>query len=151
LFGYEINLHGTHAPYKEDTLAIQTEEEVSVAVAVINEAERCSREARAIIARDPKRYAALVGQPSGWCVVTEKGFWRRSFHAQQEESLLRERLAKGHRVILTIGIIADPRVPVTPENHVAMVSVNEECKLPWHKLALVTANAKLHAASAMFC
>ena len=103
-----------------------------------------------MIKQEPERYAALAGQPSGWCVVTEKGFWKRAFHAHNEESLLRERLEKGHKVILTLGIVADPRVSVTPQNHVATVRVNESCKLSREKLAVITAHAKIHAATAMY-
>lgn len=116
----------------------------------VREAERCRREAYETINNNPDRYASLVGQPSGWCVVTEKGFWTRSFHGHHEEGLLRDRIQNGHKVILTVGIVADPRVSVTAENHVAAVRVSDQCKLPGEKLAVVTAHAKLHAASAMF-
>ncbi len=116
----------------------------------VKEAERCRLEASEMITKNPECYASLKGQPSGWCVVTEKGFWKRSFHGHNEESLLRDRIQNGHRVILTVGIVADPRVSVTAQNHVAAVKVSEECKLPGEKLAVITANAKLHAASAMF-
>jgi hypothetical protein len=131
-------------------LAIHTDEEVSVALAAVKEAERCRREASAMISKDPVRFADLVGQPSGWCVVTENGFWSRSFHSRHEESLLRERLEHGHKVILTVGIVADPRVSVTPQNHVAAVHVDDSCKLPSEKLAVITAHAKIHAASARY-
>lgn len=130
-------------------LALQTKDEVSVALAAVKEAERCRREANELIKTNPDRYAALAGQPSGWCVVTE-GFWKRSFHAHNEASQLQERLEKGHKVILTLGIVADPRVSVTPQNHAATVRVGEACKLPEEKLALLTAQAKLYAASAMY-
>ncbi len=131
-------------------MAIHTEEEVSASLAAVNEAERCRLEANAMIKQEPDRYAALAGQPSGWCVVTEKGFWKRAFHAHNEESLLRERLEKGHKVILTLGIVADPRVSVTPQNHVATVRVDGSCKLPMEKLAVITAHAKIHATTAMY-
>jgi preprotein translocase subunit YajC len=142
----ELKFARAHAPRMEDGLAIQ--EEVSAAMAAIQEAERCRREAHEIITRDPQRFGALASQPSGWCVVTE-GFWKRAFHAPHEQSDLRERLEKGHKVILTLGIIADPKVSVTAENHVAAVKVNENCKLPWEKLAMITARAKIHAASSL--
>jgi hypothetical protein len=116
----------------------------------VREAERCRREAHEMITKNPDRYASLVGQPSGWCVVTEKGFWKRSFHGHHEASLLRDRIQSGHKVILTVGIVADPRVSVTAQNHVAAIRVSEGCKLPEEKLAVITAHAKLHAASAMF-
>jgi preprotein translocase subunit YajC len=131
----------------EDMLVIQ--QEASAALAVIQEAERCRREAQEMITKDPSRFGALASQPSGWCVVTE-GFWKRAFHAPHEQNVLRERLEKGHKVVLTLGIIADPKVSVTAENHVAAVKVNEECKLPWDKLAVITAQAKIHAASSMY-
>jgi hypothetical protein len=126
---------------------IKMNEEIPEAV---REAELCRREAYETIKKNPDRYASLVGQPSGWCVVTEKGFWTRSFHGHNEETLLRERIQSGHKVILTVGIVADPRVSVTAENHVATVRVSDQCKLPGEKLAVITAHAKLHAASAMF-
>jgi hypothetical protein len=135
---------------EEDTLAmleIHTEKEDSAAFAALQEAERCRKEACAKIRQDPKRYAELAGQPSGWCVVTEKGFWKRSFHGPHEQSLLRDRIEHGHKVILTVGIVADPRVSITPDNHVAEIKVDESCKMPFDKLAILTAQAKIHATS----
>jgi len=116
-------------------LAIQTDEEVSVAFTAIQVAERCRLEAYAMVTNDSQRYSTLIGQPSGWCVVTEKGFWKMSFHGQHEQSLLRDRLQNGQKVILTVGIVADPRVSLMPDNHAA------------EKLAIVTAHAKMHATS----
>lgn len=118
-------------------------------MSVLQEAERCRREACAKIKSDPQRYAGLVGQPSGWCVVTEKGFWKRSFHGQHEQNLLRDRIESGHKVVLTVGVVADPRVSMTAENHVAEVSVGESCKLPFDKLAVLTAQAKIHVTSTL--
>ena len=128
-------------------LEIQTEKEVSAALAALQEAERCRKVACAKISQDPKRYSNLAGQPSGWCVVTEKGFWKRSFHGPHEQSLLRDRIEHGHKVILTVGIVADPRVSITADNHVAEVKVNESCKMPFDKLAILTSQAKIHATS----
>ena len=90
-------------------------------MSTVHEAERCRREACAKIKNDPQRYAGLVGQPSGWCVVTEKGFWKRSFHGPHEQHLLRDRIESGHKVVLTVGIVANPRLPMTADNHVAEV------------------------------
>ncbi|KAA6463169.1 hypothetical protein DYQ86_07540 [Acidobacteria bacterium AB60] len=125
-------------------------EEVSVAMDALQEAERCRREACAKINKDPQRYAGLIGQPSGWCVVTEKGFWKRSFHGAHEQNLLRDRIASGHKVVLTVGVVADPRVSITADNHVAEVRVADSCKLPFEKLAVLTAQAKMHATSTFF-
>ena len=134
---------------KEDTLALLAEE-TSVSLPALQEAERCRLEACAKIKSDPQRYAGLVGQPSGWCVVTEKGFWKRSFHGVSEQNLLRDRLEHGHKVILTVGIVADPRVSITAENHVAEIKVEDSCKMPFDKLAVLTAQAKIHATSKIF-
>jgi preprotein translocase subunit YajC len=137
-------------PRTEETLATQTVELVPTTFAALDEAERCRREACAKINKDPQRFAELVGQPSGWCVVTEKGFWKRSFHGPHERDLLRERLESGHKVVLTVGIVADPRVSMTSDNHVAEVRVEESCKLPFDKLAVITAQAKIHATSSFY-
>ena len=123
---------------------------ISTATDVLQEAERCRREACDKIKKDPQKYAGLVGQPSGWCVVTEKGFWKRSFHGPQEQNLLRDRIESGHKVVLTVGIVANPRESMTPDNHVAEVSVGDACKLPFDKVAVLTAQAKMHATSALF-
>ena len=123
---------------------------ISTATEVLQEAERCRREACEKIKKDPQRYAGLVGQPSGWCVVTEKGFWKRSFHGPHEQDVLRDRIESGHKVVLTVGIVANPRESMTPDNHVAEVSVGDACKLPFDKIAVLTAQAKMHASSALF-
>ncbi len=124
---------------------------ISSATEVLQEAERCRRDACAKIKNDPQKYAGLVGQPSGWCVVTEKGFWnKRSFHGPHEQHLLRDRIESGHKVVLTVGIVADPRASITADNHVAEVSLGDECKLPFEKVAVLTAQAKMHATSALF-
>lgn len=131
-------------------MATQTVEVLSTTFAAFEEAERCRRDACARIKQDPQRYAGLVGQPSGWCVVTEKGFWKRSFHGLHEKELLRDRIESGHKVVLTVGVVADPRVSMTADNHVAEVKVEESCKLPFDKLAVLTAQAKIHATSSFF-
>jgi preprotein translocase subunit YajC len=128
------------------TLAIHTEE-TPIAVLALEEAERCRRRACAKVIRDQRQYADLMGQPSGWCVVTEKGPWKRSFHARHELDLLHDHLESGHKVVLTVGIIANPRVPLTSNNHVSEVKVEDSCKLPFEKLVVVTAQAKIHATS----
>ena len=127
-------------------LAIQTEETL-ITVLALEEAERCRRSACAKVIKDQRQYADLMGQPSGWCVVTEKGPWKRSFHARPELDLLRDHLESGHKVVLTVGIIANPRVPITSNNHVSEVTVDDSCKLPYEKLVVLTARAKIHATS----
>jgi hypothetical protein len=70
--------------------------------AALAEAERCSREAKSLV-KDEGRYSGLIGKPSAWCVVTEKGLWSRAFHTELEKDRLTECIEKGHRVILTVG------------------------------------------------
>jgi hypothetical protein len=47
-------------------------------------------------------------------------------------------------------VVANPRVSMTPDNHVAEVRVGDSCKLPFDKLAVLTAQAKMHATSTLF-
>ena len=128
------------------TLAIQTQE-TPIAVLALEEAERCRRRACAKVIKDQRQYADLMGQPSGWCVVTEKGPWKQSFHARHELDLLCNDLESGHRVLLTVGIISNPRVPITSNNHAFEVKVEDSCKLPFEKVVVLTAQAKIHATS----
>lgn len=113
----------------------------------LKEAELCRRKACARVIRDQKRYGHLMGQPSEWCVVTENGLAKPSFHARYERDLLRDRLERGHRVVLTLGIIAESRVSLTPDNHVAEVKVEDPCNVPSDQLTELTEQAKVHALS----
>jgi hypothetical protein len=119
-------------------------------VLALEEAERCCRRACAKVIKDQRQYADLIGQPSGWCVVTEKGPWKRSFHARHELDILRDHIESGHKVVLTVGIIANPQVPMTSNSHVSEVKVEDSYKLPFGKLVVITAQAKIHATSRMF-
>ena len=85
--------------------------EISVSDTVIAEAELCRRQAASMASNDP-RFSGLVGQPSAWCVVTQKGFWSREFHTPREKDRLHECLEKGHRVVLTVGLVSRPEVPL---------------------------------------
>ncbi len=116
----------------------------------IAEAERCRLEAVATVAKDPDRYAALKDQPSGWCVVTQKGFWSRVYHDGYRQDQLRDLLGRGHKVLMTVGIVAKPDAPLNTNTHVATVAVAEPKNLPEHKLQMITVRAKLHAARALF-
>ena len=141
-------IYAPHARAEETltTLAIQAKE-TPITVLALEEAERCRRRACAKVIKDQRQYADLMGQPSGWCVVTEKGPWKRSLHARHELDLLRDHLESGHKVVLTVGIIANPRVPMTSNNHVSEVKVEDSCNLPFEKLVVLTAQAKVHAIS----
>ena len=90
-----------------------------------------------------------MGQPSGWCVVTEKGTSEWSFHARHELDLLRDHLKSGHKVVLAVGIVANPWLPMTSINHVSEVRVEASCKLPPEKVLALTGQAKVHAISRM--
>ena len=127
----------------------KNEEIVALADAAIAEAERCRLEARAAIAKDPDRYAALSGQPSGWCVVTQGGLWSRQYHDRLQESRLRDCVERGHKIILTVGLVAKSDSPLDAHNHVAAIAVTDSKKIPAAKLAMITVRAKLHAACAL--
>lgn len=112
------------------------------------DAERCRREARAAVERNPD-HAALKGKPSGWCVVTQKGFWSRVYHNVYGEARLRDLLDRGHRVLLTVGIVATPDTPLNTKTHVASVAIAQPCNFSDYQLHLISARAKLHAARAL--
>ena len=117
---------------------------------LLAEAERCRKEARAKVEGNSILYSELLSQPSGWCVVTEKHTWSRRFHTMVDEDRLRERVERGHRIVLTLGLVANPNIPLTPCNHVAIVSVAE---LPTHNpdtLANIGVRAKRYAAKALY-
>jgi hypothetical protein len=116
----------------------------------IKEAESCRLEAKSAIKNNPDRYAALRDQPSGWCVVTQKGFWSRAYHDGYSQEQLRDHLDRGHKVLLTVGIVAKPDAPLNKDTHVAAVKVAEPLKAREDKLQLITVRAKLHAARALF-
>jgi hypothetical protein len=116
----------------------------------IAEAERCRLEALATISNHPDRYAALKDQPSGWCVVTQKGFWPCVYHDGYRQDQLRDHLDRGHKVLMTVGIVAKPDSPLNANTHVAAVAIANAHKLPEQKLQFITVRAKLHAANALF-
>jgi len=117
--------------------------------AAVAEAERCRREAQNRVKQNPGKYAELERQPSGWCVVTQKGLWSRVYHNGYGEARLRESIDRGHQVLLTVGIVAKPEAPLKPDTHVASVKVINPGKLSEYKLDLVAVRAKLHAAQAL--
>ncbi len=127
-------------------IAIQGTNPFDVAVA---EAERCRMDAKSAIEQNPEKYCGLINQPSGWCVVTQKGFWSRAYHNGYGETQLREVLNRGHRVLLTVGIVAKPDGPLEPDTHVASVKIATPAKLSDDKLHLISARAKLHARQAL--
>ena len=116
----------------------------------IAEAESCRREARTAVEEDLERYGALKDQPSGWCVVTQKGVWPCAYHNGYGEARLQEYLDRGHKVLLTVGIVARPDSPLTSETHVASVRLARTGKVSDLKLQLIAARAKLHATRALF-
>jgi hypothetical protein len=117
--------------------------------AAVAEAERCRIEAKTTVKQNPSRYGGLSEQPSGWCVVTQKGLWSRVYHNGYGESRLKECLDRGHRVLVTVGLVAKPDSPLTADTHVASVAVADPERLSDYKLQLVSVRAKLHAAQAL--
>lgn len=112
------------------------------------DAERCRREAKAAVDQNPD-HAALKGKPSGWCVVTQRGFWSRVYHNVYGEAWLRDRLDQGHRVLMTVGIVAVPDASLSTETHVASVAIAQPCKVSEYKMQLISARARIHAARAL--
>jgi len=124
-------------------------QEIHTFDAAVAEAERCRMDAKSAIEQNPEKYASLMNQPSGWCVVTQKGFWSRAYHNGYGASQLKEVLDRGHRVLLTVGIVAKPEGPLNPDSHVASVRVAIPGKLSDDKLHLIAVRAKLHAKQAL--
>jgi hypothetical protein len=122
---------------------------IALANATVAKAERCHLEAQATIEKEPNRYAELSGEPSGWCVVTQGGFWPRKYHDRFEEPRLRECIERGEKVVLAVGIVAKRDASLNSSNHVASVTVCDPGKLSEDKLALITTRAKIHATFAL--
>ena len=78
--------------------------ETRTASDVIGEAERCRREAIEMVRKDPK-WSELLNQPSTWCVVVEKGLRPRAFYTMLEQDQLLERIERGYKVVLTVGLV----------------------------------------------
>jgi hypothetical protein len=133
---------------KEHTMK-HIDDVIALANTTVAKAEECRLEAQATIEKEPDRYAELSGQPSGWCVVTQSGFWSRKYHDRFEESRLRECIERGDKVVLSVGIVAKRDTPLNSSNHVATVTVSEPCKLSEDKLASITTRAKIHATFAL--
>jgi hypothetical protein len=106
-------------------------------------------EAKTTVKQNPRKYGDLREQPSGWCVVTQKGLWTRIYHNGSGGDRLKECLDRGHKVLLTVGIVAKPDLPLTVHTHVASVRVANPESLSGYKLLLVSVRAKLHAARAL--
>jgi hypothetical protein len=122
--------------------------EMPVVEGVVAEAERCSCEATLLVKNDA-RYSELVGEPSSWCVVTEKGLWSRAFHTALEKDHLTQCIEKGHRVILTVGLVSHPGVPLHATKYASVVAIAEPRKYSEDKLADIAIRAKLRAASSL--
>lgn len=128
-------------------MAIATE--MPITEVAITEAERCRREAMSLVANDAA-YSELKGRPSGWCVVTEKGLWSREFHTPLEKDHLRECLEKGHRVVLTVGLVTHPGIPLHATKYASVVAFAEPRKHSEDKLRDIAVRAKLRAASSLY-
>jgi hypothetical protein len=66
------------------------------------------------------------------------------------EDRLREKVERGHKVVLTVGLVATPGTALTPTNHAAVVSIAEPRKHPADKLSLITARAKVCCAASLY-
>jgi hypothetical protein len=121
---------------------------LDVQVDVFAEAERCRREAISLVEKD-ERYSELTGKPSAWCVVTEKGLWSRAFHTALEKDRLSECIEQGHRVILIVGLVSQPGVPLHASKYASVVAIAEPRKHSEDKLADIAVRAKIRAASSL--
>ena len=117
--------------------------------AALDVAERCRKEARTAVEQNPECHPGPKNQPSGWCVVTQRGFWSRVYHNCYGKSRLQEHLDRGHKVLLTVGIVARPDSPLSADTHLAQIRVANRGTLSDYKLDLITVRAKLHAAQAL--
>ncbi len=115
----------------------------------LEQAESCRLAAQSAVEQNPDRYASLKNQPSGWCVVTQKGFWSRVYHNAYWELRLRDCLDRGHKVLLTVGIVANPDLPLKSDTHLASVKVAQPERLSEDKFDLISIRAKLHALRAL--
>src|SRR5215469_8383349 len=115
----------------------------------LEEAECCRMEARKAVEQSPERHATLKGQPSGWCVVTQKGLWSRTYHNGYGAVQLKDCLDRGHKVLLTVGIVARPDSPLKPDSHLAMVRVSDRRRLSDYELDPLSTRGKLHAVHAL--
>jgi hypothetical protein len=115
----------------------------------VAEAELCRVEAKTTVKENPGKYGDLREQPSGWCVVTQKGLWTRVYHNSYGGDRLKECLDRGHKVLMTVGLVAKADSPLTADTHVASVRVANPERLSDYKLQLVSVRAKLHAARAL--
>ena len=117
---------------------------------VIADAERLRRRAKSIVQEHPGRYANVVGEPSGWSVVTKRGWWACDFHNMLDEDRLCEMIERGHKVILIVGMVAARGTALTATNHVAVVSKILQGEISGEKLARMVFRAKRCAASALY-
>jgi hypothetical protein len=46
-----------------------------------------------------------AGRPATWCIVTRKGIWSPSYHFAGDETKPRDKLGRGHKEILIMGIV----------------------------------------------
>ena len=122
--------------------------ETRTASDVIGEAERCRREAIEMVRKDPK-WSELLNQPSSWCVVVEKGLRPRAFHTMLQQDQLLEKIERGYKVVLTVGLVGAPGTTLANANHVAVISVAEPRKHNSEKLSEISIRAKVSAASAL--
>jgi hypothetical protein len=82
-------------------------------------------------------------------VVTEKDLWSRTFHTSLDKDRLSECIEKGHRVILTVGLVSEPGIPLHACNYASVVAIAQAPKHSEDKLADIAVRAKLRAASSL--
>jgi hypothetical protein len=118
----------------------------------IGEAEKCRREAEAMVGEPP--YGGLAGQPSSWCVVTRKKGHRAyvEFHTPLDEASLRAHIESGDMVVLTVGLVVSrdaAHLNLNPYNHVASISMAKPMPFSAARMARISNEAKARAALAI--
>ena len=117
--------------------------------AVLTEAERLRRQAEEIPQLFLSRHGDLIGQPSAWCVVTERGWWARTYNSLADKDQLRKEIERGSKVILTIAIVAAPGSSLTATDHAAVFSVIGSPGRSPQSLTRIILRAKRYAVSAL--
>jgi hypothetical protein len=71
---------------------------------VLTRAEAC----RAKAVRLSAKHAKYRGAASSWCIISRHSVHSYAYHFPGGEARLRDHIARGHRVVMIVGVVADP-------------------------------------------
>ena len=122
---------------------------IALANAAVGQAERCRLEARR---SSPRIQAAIqrfrVSHPAGvW--LRRRGSGHANIMIGSRSPACEIASKEGHKVLLTVGLVAAPDSPLQADNHITSISVSEPEKISLDELSMITVQAKIHAASAL--